>query len=272
MAFYRSSNFQLANSEFADVVELRRLLALTTREAVRGILQDALTRFESELPADRAATISAPPEPISTASTSATAVAAAPSGLVPLAVTAPVKPVVYNPITSWGWEQNKEFVEVLLISGINGVGSLPKEAISVDFTTSSFDLKIHGLNGSNYRLRVTNLDKDIVPAKSRIEVKKNRVSIWLKKAGEYDHWMDLVAKKLRSADKEKEGKKAADPSAGIMDMMREMYESGDDATRKVIGEAWTKSRETQKGGGALGGGMGMGMGGKGMGLGDDFDM
>jgi len=42
-----------------------------------------------------------------------------------------------------------------------------------------------------------------------------------------------------------------------------MYEDGDDATRKVIAEAWLKSREDQaRGGGARAGGGGVGAGGK----------
>ena len=45
-----------------------------------------------------------------------------------------------------------------------------------------------------------------------------------------------------------------------MDMMKEMYDNGDDQTKKMIAEAWTKSREAQMKGGAgagLGGGGGL---------------
>jgi hypothetical protein len=205
----------------------------------------------------------------------------------------------YAAIESWGWEQNKEFVEVLCLSGLTGVGALPKEAITCDFHADSFDLKVHGLAGKNLRLRITNLEKDIVPARSRVEVRKNRIVLHLRKAGEWDHWMELVSKRPRKAggeggagaDKGK-GKAGEDPSNALMDMMRQvraclvqpaekgggrsawgastprlspsprplaarvqMYEDGDDATRKVIAEAWMKSREDQARGGGGGGGM-----------------
>ncbi len=43
---------------------------------------------------------------------------------------------------------------------------------------------------------------------------------------------------------------------GLMDMMKNMYQDGDDETKKAISQAWTKSQEQKKGG--------MGMGGFGM--------
>ena len=39
------------------------------------------------------------------------------------------------------------------------------------------------------------------------------------------------------------GGKGADPMGGIMDMMKDMYDSGDDNMKKAIGEAMVKSRQ-----------------------------
>jgi calcyclin binding protein len=36
-----------------------------------------------------------------------------------------------------------------------------------------------------------------------------------------------------------------DPSAALMDMMRQMYEDGDDDMKRNIAKAWTESREKQ---------------------------
>ena len=107
-----------------------------------------------------------------------------------------------------------------------------------------------------------------MPEQSSVIVKKNRVLLRLKKAGQWDHWVDLIAKKPRAKDAA--GKAIpADPSAGIMDLMKDMYNDGDDQTRKMIAEAWTKSREK---GGAAGAGFGGGMGGiGGVGGGDGLD-
>jgi len=151
----------------------------------------------------------------------------------------------YTTIPSFGWDQgdyNSDTVCVYISSGIDGVEKVKREDISCDFTEGSFDLKIHGLNGKNYRLLKDNLDKEIVPGKSKIIVKKNRITIKLRKAkGQYgfDHWSDLTAKRKKTAASK------ADPTAGIMDMMKDMYDSGDDTMKKAIGEAMLKSREQQ---------------------------
>ena len=115
--------------------------------------------------------------------------------------------------------------------------------MSCDFTDSSFDLKIHDLNGKSYRLRKDHLDKKIVPADSKVIVKKNRLTIkMLKVKGEYgyDSWLDLTQK---NPNKPKD--KDADPGSEIMDMMKQMYNDGDDTMRKTLGEAMLKSRQKE---------------------------
>ena len=54
-------------------------------------------------------------------------------------------------ISNFSWEQGDGYVKVRITSGVNGIGSLPKEQITVHFTSKSFDLKIHNLNGVNLR-------------------------------------------------------------------------------------------------------------------------
>jgi calcyclin binding protein len=45
----------------------------------------------------------------------------------------------------------------------------------------------------------------------------------------YESWTELVAKKPRKEDKKD------DPQSSIMDMMKDLYETGDDNMRKIIG-------------------------------------
>ena len=54
-------------------------------------------------------------------------------------------------ISDFSWEQGDSYVKVRVTSGVEGVGSLPKEKITAHFTAKGFDLKIHGLNGVNRR-------------------------------------------------------------------------------------------------------------------------
>merc|ERR1711907_240942 len=156
---------------------------------------------------------------------------------------------VYETIERFAWDQgeyNSQWVCVYLTSGFDGLGKY-KECVSCDFTASSFDLKILDFEGRNCRMFKDNLDKDIVPEESKFIVKKNGVTIKLKKKkGEfsYDHWTDLTSKKSKEQKKANED----NPMGGIMDMMKEMYDSGDEQMKKTIGEAMPKQQQGGGGG------------------------
>ena len=82
--------------------------------------------------------------------------------------------------------------------------------------------------------------------RSKFVVKPNKVLVKLGKIkGEYsyDTWSELSNKKK---NKDSAKKKNADPSSSINDMMKEMYENGDDSMRKIIGESMLKSRSGEK--------------------------
>ena len=38
-----------------------------------------------------------------------------------------------------------------------------------------------------------------------------------------------------------------DPEAGLMDMLKDMYEDGDDDMRRTIAQAWTRSQDKKAG-------------------------
>ncbi|CAI5732894.1 unnamed protein product [Hyaloperonospora brassicae] len=164
----------------------------------------------------------------------------------PQTVLAPVTTVggdvaTFSEIGRFGWEDEgygKDKVAVYVMSGIDGVGLVPKENVTCDFTKTSFDLKILGLNGKNYRLFKQPLDKEIDPTKSSFRVKKNRVAISLHKVDKNAMWTNLTAKNPLKTSKPD----TSDPSASIMDMMKNMYDEGDDEMKSTISKAWYESR------------------------------
>ena len=275
-----------------DAAEMEALIASTKRPKVRALLRDYLTQLQAEI-RTRTDGKAAPPAAVSKAAAPAPAAPApappAPAAAAPAAVSskppapapsphAPVKLAKpppapakneYVTISSMAWDQDAygkdpQHVFVYILSGIDGVGEV-KDQVTCDFTKNSFDLKIHGLKGKNYRLFKNNLDKEIVPGESTCVVKKNKVTLnlrkvrrspavvspqsrprasslqrlvrqriatlrcdglisplnardsWLQCKGQYgyDQWLDLVAKRPKAEDKE------TDPSAGIMDMMKQ---------------------------------------------------
>lgn len=134
---------------------------------------------------------------------------------------------------------------VSIYISLDGVGTV-KSNVRCEFSKSSFDLRIMNLNGRSYRLVKDNLEHNIDPDKSKFIVKANKVIVKLGKVkGEfsYDSWTQLTSKKKNN---EKKASKSSDPNASIMDMMKDLYDSGDDSMKKVIGEAMLKSRSGEK--------------------------
>lgn len=198
-----------------------------------------------------------------------TPVASVPEPPSPKKTTPAVAPHVsssmqYVPIDKFAFDAggyNSPFVTLYI--DLPGVGSIPKENITCNFTANSFDLIINDLNGKSYRLWKDNLENEVDVDNSKKIVKADKVLVKLAKKkseyGSYDYWQALTAKKKKKPDTKE------NPAAGIMDMMKEMYETGDDNMRKVIGETMMKQRK-----GELDSGMG-GMGGLGD-MGGDFDV
>ena len=138
-----------------------------------------------------------------------------------------------------GLGSGDNFVEVDF--RLEGVGNIPPENITCDFTERTFDLKVLGYEGQNWRCVKTNLEKEINADDSKIKIKKNHVVLKLKKKSE--KFVDASWTQLCGKGKEKVKATSEDPTAGIMDLMKDMYNDGDSETKKMIGEAMMKSQE-----------------------------
>jgi hypothetical protein len=123
-------------------------------------------------------------------------------------------------LSSFSWDQDSKKVSIYISDQLNGVGSLPKEQITCTFEKRSFDLKVIGLNGFNYGVVKSNLEKEIDVSASKMIVKADRIKLVLVKK-EGGHWMDLVEKKKKIKEPVADSK---DPSAGLMDLMKNLYE------------------------------------------------
>ena len=173
--------------------------------------------------------------------------------------------VKYNPIDRFMFDAgsyNSPMVTVY-VPFPKGV-TVTKDMVSCSFNASSFDLVINNPDGKAYRLFKDNLSHDIDPDKSKFKVKSEQILVKLAKVkGEYgfESWTDLVDKKKSRATDAAGKRKKDDPSASIMNLMKDMYDSGDDKMRKMIGETMEKQRRGELGGSGMGdmGGMG-GMG------------
>lgn len=234
----------------ADRDEMKNLLSQCTRPAVKKELEAWALEIEKEL--NKQKVKGAPPVPLDNQDKAAINQLTSEKerrDALSHGNTAVKKSGVthFKEITTFGLELGKYSSPTVEVDvRLKGVETLPPESITCDFGECSFDLKIVGLDGENHRMIKTNLEKDIVPAESSYRVKKNHVIVKLAKVkGEYGYesWQDLTGKRKKA---EKKSSTADDPQAGIMDMMKDLYDDGDDNMKKIIGEAMYKAKTGQK--------------------------
>ncbi|EGI62763.1 PREDICTED: calcyclin-binding protein [Acromyrmex echinatior] len=155
-------------------------------------------------------------------------------------------------LNNYGWDQTNTTMKIYIT--LSNVHQLPKEAIVCNFTEKSLDLRIFGLDNKNYHLPINNLCAEIDIEKSNFKVKTDMIVVSLAKkiAKEWSH-VTLVEKRIKDAKSPSmpELGEDTDPSASLMNLMKKMYQDGDDETKKTIAKAWTESQEKQRNGASL---------------------
>jgi len=199
-----------------ELDELRRLESLAKHPRVQILLANEIRNVEAKL----AKATEPSPEPLAAASAPAPAPAA--------------RPVLsYVTLGSFSWEQDNEKIRIYV--SLEGV---EQEKVETTFKPTSVDIKFHDVKGKNYRCAIPKLNKEIVPEKCKVVVKPTRVVVTLFK-GSKGNWLDLHFKEDKfkpNMDKEK------DPMSGIMDLMKNMYEEGDEDMKRTIAKAWSDAR------------------------------
>ncbi|XP_955337.1 calcyclin binding protein-like, putative [Theileria annulata] len=137
--------------------------------------------------------------------------------------------VVYNTVTSFSWDQTQRNVTVLV-----PVSEEPKD-VNVDVKPDSLDIKF--VSGSkHYQLKLKNLFSKINTTSSW-KWKSGYLQVKLEKEN-HVNWSSLTS----SSDKEKkllpQKTDESNPQAMLMDMMKNLYDQGDDEMKRTIAKAW----------------------------------
>ncbi|XP_035994054.1 calcyclin-binding protein [Fundulus heteroclitus] len=147
-------------------------------------------------------------------------------------------------ITSYAWDQSEKFVKIYL--DLKEVHKIPAENVEVNFTERSFSVLIKDLNGKNHQMTVLNLLHPIDDKESYKKVKTDMVLVMLKKQAT-KKWECLTSVEKRSKEKDKPAmEENADPSEGLMTMLKKIYDEGDDEMKRTINKAWTESQDKKK--------------------------
>ncbi|MED6267617.1 hypothetical protein CHARACLAT_014046 [Characodon lateralis] len=216
-------NEQISQLE-ADLQELSSLLEKAERKRVQELLKQEQTKVEKELATKRQQQEQQARRE------------ADPSAASKAAYT--VK------ITNYAWDQSEKFVKIYL--DLKDVHKLSAENVEVNFTERSFSVLIKDLNGKNHQMTVLNLLHPIDDKNSDKKVKTDMVLVMLKKQTT-KKWECLTAVEKRSKEKEKPSMdENADPSEGLMSVLKKIYDDGDDEMKRTINKAWTESQDKKK--------------------------
>ncbi|XP_053549256.1 calcyclin-binding protein [Bombina bombina] len=207
-----------------DLEEVKELLEKAARKRVRDVLYVEQRKLETEISKQQQAKDSAEVQK-------------------PSAIVLPMSSSYTVKINNYGWDQSDKFVKIYIT--LNGVHQISAENVQVQFTERSFELSVKDLNGKNYTMTVNNLLKPITPETSSRKVKTDTVLIMCRKKAE-QKWEFLTQVEKQTKEKEKPSLNTDDdPSAGLMNVLKKIYDDGDDEMKRTLNKAWVESREKQ---------------------------
>ncbi|XP_045123158.1 calcyclin-binding protein-like [Portunus trituberculatus] len=206
-----------------DVEEVRTLMTSASRKRVQDMLANELRRMEIEVTqlqeaAVNAATLQQQQNPKTST------------------------PTTYDVnIRNYSWDQSDKFTKLYLM--LKNIQSLPKESITSSFTEKTVQVKVEGLDGKNHHLRITNLAGTIKPDASYHKVKTDMVVVLMAKAENGTKWSGVTAEDAKANEARKPKTDSSDPNAGIMDLMKQMYDDGDDKMKQMLNKTWYESQQ-----------------------------
>ena len=121
---------------------------------------------------------------------------------------------------------------------VEGLAESDAEKISTEFSKEALVVQVRNLKGANYVFKIDKLAGGIDTQKSAVKLKSNELVIQLYKEKE-DKWDSLEYQPPKETPKID---KNEDPQKGMMNLMKEMYDKGDDNMKRTISEAFHKAQ------------------------------
>uniref|UniRef100_A0A1I7RTY9 Calcyclin-binding protein n=2 Tax=Bursaphelenchus xylophilus TaxID=6326 RepID=A0A1I7RTY9_BURXY len=149
-------------------------------------------------------------------------------------------------ITTFAYDESDKFVK--LYYTLNGIQNHPADRIESKIDEDSFLVRISDFNGFDYEFSARGLSYAIDASKSIVKPKTDLVLVMLKKQEEGKTWGKLLklekAAKIDLPDMEEN----PDPQASLMNMMKKMYDEGDDEMKRTIKKAMYESQQKKEAG------------------------
>lgn len=217
-----------------DSEEIKALLEQASRQRIKDILSIELRKVDTEIIKLKDSVASITQNPINTPS-----------------VAAPKRYIVE--LKTYAWDQSEKYVKIFVTFEDCEANPLDKDMVNVEFTERSLNLKITNYLSKDHSLIINNLLEEIDIEKCHWKVKKDMITVFLKKVKENVTWSHITSTEKRL--KESKSKKMeddiklgdpSDPSAGLMNVLKKMYDSGDPETKRMINKAWHEGQEKKE--------------------------
>ncbi|KAL3082799.1 hypothetical protein niasHS_010601 [Heterodera schachtii] len=145
-------------------------------------------------------------------------------------------------LTTYAFDESDKFVK--LYYSVPGISDSVPGTVSTDFHENSFSIVCSDVKGIDYEIRVQGLCQAVEPEKCVVKQKSgDQLLIMLKKAKEQQNWGSLLKlEKEVGKSKAKTMDKESDPQEGLMNMMKQMYDDGDDEMKRTIRKAWHEAQ------------------------------
>jgi len=214
-----------------DLEEFQRLISTTENTRAKKVLTNEIQRIQKEIDGSKSQTATADKGASSTSS----------------AVGATLLPT--TKITTYAWDQSEKFLKLYVT--VPGAAPGQESQIRFEVQPKSADFYANDIAGRNYFFTVKGLLLPITPEGSQFKVKKNEILLMLKKKDEGKSWPSVTELDFQEKEKNKpkmDPKADNDPNAGLMTLMKQMYETGDDDMKRNINKAWTEAQDKKKDG------------------------
>lgn len=210
-----------------DVQELELLESQVKRQRVKNIISVEINKLHTEISKIQQQTETPKPQTVIASSTSAKR--------------------YQIKLTNYAWDQSQKFVKFYVT--LKNVQTLPPENISCKFTNRSLELNVVNLDNKDYLFILNNLLMNINPEESTWKVKSDMILINAAKV-EQNNWGFVTETEKRTSDAKKPptmDTEKSDPTEGLMSLMKNMYDQGDDDLKRTIAQAWHDSHTKNPG-------------------------
>ncbi|CCF75340.1 Calcyclin-binding protein [Babesia microti strain RI] len=148
-------------------------------------------------------------------------------------------------INEFSWEQETSSIKIRI--KFDNISTHDRSKINLQCDASSVSLTVNDFkspdNNANYMFRIAKLHSKINPEKSSYHLKTNYIVLSLEKESP-GHWPSVEYKQSNiTKPKIPEADKDSDPNSMLIDLMKNLYQEGDDEMKRTIAKAWTEANE-----------------------------